>query len=104
MDGLLGLLGLGARGGQVVIGVDAVRAGLQAGRIACVVVAADATPRAGEKVVRLARARRVPLLAGPEAAVLGARLGRPPVMVVGVRDSRLADGMVRAGRALVTED
>jgi hypothetical protein len=49
-----------------------------------------------EKVVRLAEARRVPLVRGPRADEIGARLGRPPVMAVGVRDRGLAQGVLRA--------
>lgn len=97
MSDLLGLLGLGLRAGTVIIGVDGVRAGLQAGRCALVVVAADASPRALEKVVRLAEGRGVPRLVGPGAAEIGRRLGRPPVMVVGVRDPALARGIGAAG-------
>ena len=93
MSGLLGLLGLGYRGRLVVIGVDAVRKELQAGKCWCVVVAEDASPRA-DKVVRLASAKNVPILAGPRAVAMGAQLGKPPVMAVGVRDRALANGMV----------
>lgn len=105
MSGLLGLLGLGLRGRLVVVGVDPVRAELQSGKIRCVVLASDASPRAVEKVVRLAEGRGVPVVPGPAAAEIGGRLGRPPVMVVGVRDRGLADGILRAapGRD-VTED
>jgi ribosomal protein L7Ae-like RNA K-turn-binding protein len=92
--GLLGLLGLGYRGRRVVVGVDAVRMQLQAGKIWCVVLAEDASQRAVDKVVRLASAKRVPILTGPCAAAIGAQLGKPPVMAVGVRDRALADGMV----------
>ena len=60
-----GLIGLGYRGRSVVVGVDAVRRELQAGKCWCVVVAEDASPRAMEKVVRLAAAKAVPLLPGP---------------------------------------
>jgi ribosomal protein L7Ae-like RNA K-turn-binding protein len=95
MSGLLGLIGLGYRGGRVVIGVDGVRKELQAGKCWCVVVAEDASPRAREKVVRLAAAKRVPLVPGPSAAAIGAQLGKPPVMAVGVRDRALAGGMVQ---------
>ena len=93
MSGLLGLLGLGYRGRLVVIGVEAVRKELQAGKCWCV-VADDASPRAIDKVVRLASAKGVPILAGPRAVAMGAQLGKPPVMAVGVRDRALADGMV----------
>jgi len=92
---LLGLLGLGLRAGRIAVGVDAVRKELQAGKCWCVVVAGDASPRAMEKVVRLASAKQVPMLAGPSAEAIGAQLGKPPVMAVGVRDRALAGGMVQ---------
>jgi ribosomal protein L7Ae-like RNA K-turn-binding protein len=95
MTRLLGLLGLGYRGGRIVVGVDAVRKELQAGKCWCVVVADDASLRAMEKVVRLARARGVQLMPGPSAAAIGAQLGKPPVMVVGVRDRALASGILQ---------
>ena len=105
MSGLLGLLGLGLKGRLVVVGVDPVRAELQSGTIRCVVLASDASPRAVEKVVRLAEGRGVPVVPGPAAAEIGGRLGRPPVMVVGVRDRGLADGILRAASGRdVTED
>lgn len=95
---VLGLLGLGLRGGRVVIGVEAVRAGLQRGDLACIVMAADASPRAVAKIDKLATARGMPRVVVAESAALGARLGRPPVMVVGVRDPKLAAGIVAAGQ------
>jgi ribosomal protein L7Ae-like RNA K-turn-binding protein len=96
MSGLLGLLGLGYRGRLVTVGVDAVRKELRSGVIRCVVVASDAGPRVLDKVVRLAAAKAVPLVAGPCAAAIGAQLGKPPVMAVGVRDRGLADGILRS--------
>ena len=95
---LLRLLGLGQNGGHLIIGVDGVRTALQAGKLMCVVLAADAKPRAMDKVARLAAGKNIPLLAGPDAATLGDRLGRPPVQAVGVKDRALADGIVRAAR------
>jgi hypothetical protein len=41
----------------------------------------------------LAQAKGVPLITGPEAAQLGAGLGRPPVQAVGVEDRALARGL-----------
>ena len=102
--GVLGLLGLGLRAGHVLIGVDGVRRALQSGQLWCVVVASDASPRAVEKVVRLAEAQGVPLVAGPEADLIGRQLGRPPVMVAGVRDRALADGLGRLAREVPEEE
>ena len=95
MSGLIGLIGLGYRGGRIIVGVDGVRKEVQAGKCWCVVVAEDASPRAVDKVVRLAAAKGVPLVPGPSAAAIGAQLGKPPVMAVGVRDRALASGMVQ---------
>jgi len=97
MSSVLGYLGLGIRAGSVVVGVDAVRRSLQAREVRCIVVARDASQRAKEKVLRLAVALGIPQVEGPGAAELGAKLGKPPVMVAGVRDAALADGIVRAG-------
>ena len=88
------LLGLGLRAGNVVIGVAGVRAGLQRGKISCVVLAADASQRTIEKVARLAEAKQVPVLRGPVANELGAGLGRPPVQAAGVSDPALARGLI----------
>jgi ribosomal protein L7Ae-like RNA K-turn-binding protein len=91
------LLGLGLRAGNVVIGVAGVRAGLQRGKISCVVLAGDASQRTIDKVARLAEAKRVPVLRGPGADVLGAGLGKPPVQAVGVSDPALAKGLMADG-------
>ena len=91
------LLGIGLRAGNVVIGVAGVRAGLQRGTVYCVVVAADASQRTIDKVVRLAEAKQVPVLRGTDANALGAGLGKPPVQAVGVSDPALARGLTADG-------
>ena len=91
---LLGLLGLGLRARTVVVGVAGTRAGLHRGGVRCVVLARDAGPRTREKVERLARAKQVPVIVGPDAKALGAGLGRPPVQAIGVSDPSLARGVL----------
>jgi ribosomal protein L7Ae-like RNA K-turn-binding protein len=88
------LLGLGLRAGNVVIGVAGVRAGLQRGELACVVVPEDVAQRTIDKVVRLAEAKQIPVLRGPKAGELGRGLGKPPVQAVGVSDPALAKGLI----------
>jgi len=97
----LGMLGLAARAGAVTFGTGATRAGLQRGDVRLVVVAEDWTPRTDEKVARLARGKGVPVVVGPQATALGARLGRGAVQAVGVVDPGFADGILTAtaGRA-----
>jgi ribosomal protein L7Ae-like RNA K-turn-binding protein len=105
MTDIVGLLGLGARSGRLRIGVDRVRRALQLDELKCVVIAADATGRVEDKVVRLALARRVPLVQGPSASQLGASVGKPPVMVVGVEERALAAGIIgQAPRKELRED
>jgi hypothetical protein len=48
-------------------------------------------------VVALARAKETPVIPGPAAEQMGLKLGRPPVMVVGVTDRSLAQGILRLG-------
>lgn len=76
-----------------MLGTSAVRAGLKLGQVRLVVLASDHSRRTDEKVGRLARARGVPVLLGPEAHELGRRLGRAPLQAVGVRDQHLAAGL-----------
>jgi ribosomal protein L7Ae-like RNA K-turn-binding protein len=78
-----------------VIGVEGVRSGLQRDEFWCVVLAGDASERAVGKVVALARAKTVPIVPGPSADRMGMKLGRPPVMVAGVTDRSLAEGILK---------
>ncbi len=78
--------------------MDQLRIQLQAGTVRCVVVAEDVSPRAQDKVVRLAAAKGVPLLAGPSAEAIGARLGKSGIMVAGVLDRALARGLAKAAQ------
>ncbi len=89
------MIGLGLRAGKVVVGTGGVRRELQRSGLVLVIVASDASQRTGEKVVRLAKAKRVPVVIGPDASELGAGLGRGSVQVVGVRDLDLASGVRR---------
>jgi ribosomal protein L7Ae-like RNA K-turn-binding protein len=94
--GRFGLLGLGQKAGTIVVGTNGIRAGLQRGEICLVVLASDRGTRTEEKVGRLARGRGIPLLMGPAAQELGRLLGRETVQAVGVRDARLAAGLLAA--------
>ena len=99
----LGLIGLGRRAGSVIVGTAGVRAGLQRGEVVLVVIAADGTKRTDEKVGRLARAKAIPVLVGPDAATLGKVVGSATVQAVGLSDPRLADGVRAKYEATVQE-
>ena len=93
----LGLLGLAARAGALTLGTGATRAGLQRGDVRLVVLANDRSQRTEEKVERLARGTAVPVMIGPEAEALGARLGRGAVQAVGIVDPGFAEGILATG-------
>ncbi len=102
-EAALGLLGLGARSGRLVVGTGAVRVALKREQLALVVVASDSSRRTAEKVVRLARATGVPVVGGPRAAALGRQIGRHgAVQAVGVQDRSLAAGI--CGRLMKPEE
>lgn len=84
------LVGLGLRAGSVLVGTSRVREGLKGGRVHLVVLAHDYSKRTEEKVARLARGKGVRIVAGPESAELGRRLGRSAVQTLGVIDRNLA--------------
>jgi ribosomal protein L7Ae-like RNA K-turn-binding protein len=96
-DRALGLLGLAARAGALTVGTGATRAGLQRGDVRLVVLASDKSQRTEEKVERLARGTAVPVMIGPEAEALGARLGRGAVQAVGIVDPGFAEGILATG-------
>ena len=89
----LGLIGLGVRAGNVVIGSARVRELLKKDRLSLVVLAGDHSRRTEEKVGRLARGKGVRIIEGPSSAELGKRLGLEDVQAVGLLDRNLASGI-----------
>lgn len=94
IDGALALVGLGLKAGSIVVGTSGVREALQQSKLTLVVVPSDASARTEDKVLRLARATGVPLAVVPTAVALGNSVGRTSVQAVGIRDRRLAEGIV----------
>jgi len=94
---LLGLVGLGVRARNAVVGVAQVRAAASRGRLRLAIVAPDASRHSRDKVVPLLRARHVRMIEGPGAAALGNAVGRETTAAVGILDAALARGV----RALV---
>ena len=91
---VLGLLGLGVRGGRAVVGVELVRDAAKRGKLALAVIAPDASRHSLAKVTPLLEAKRVRIIEGPTAAMLGAAVGRESTAAVGVMDRNLARGIL----------
>jgi len=93
---VLGLVGLGVRGRNVVVGVEQVRMAARKGRLALAIVAPDASEHSLKKVLPLMRAMRVPVVQGPGAEALGSMVGRESTAAVGIIDHALARGVRQA--------
>lgn len=90
---VLGLVGLGARGRLVVIGVEQVKIAAQKGSLQMVIVAQDVSRHSLDKVVPVLRARRVEMVEWPSAAELGGAVGRDTTAAIGIVDQALARGI-----------
>lgn len=90
---LLGLIGLGVRSRGAVVGVQQVRDAAVRGKLKLAVVAPDVSRHSLDKVVPLLTARRIRMVQGPSATVLGGAVGRDATAVVGVVDGQLARGI-----------
>ena len=90
---VLGLLGLGVRGRNVVVGAERVRSDAMKGAVHLAIVAADVSRHSLDKVVPLLRARGVEMIEWPSAAELGAAVGRDTTAAVGIVDQGLARGI-----------
>jgi ribosomal protein L7Ae-like RNA K-turn-binding protein len=94
---LLDLLGMAARAGRIVSGTDAVRKGVREGKVAMVLLAADASPTQHDKLRPLLEARAVHHVMLLSREQLGSAIGRTPVAAVGLTDA----GFSRQARALI---
>jgi ribosomal protein L7Ae-like RNA K-turn-binding protein len=90
---VLGLVGLGARGRLVVVGVEQVRIATQKGTVRLALVAQDVSRHSLEKVVPVLRARHVEVVEWPSAAELGGAVGRETTAAIGIVDQALAHGI-----------
>jgi ribosomal protein L7Ae-like RNA K-turn-binding protein len=90
---VLGLLGLGVRARNVVVGTEQVRMAARKGRLALAVVAPDASPNSLKKLLPLLQALRVRVVQGPGAEALGSVAGRQSSAAIGIIDASLARGV-----------
>lgn len=89
----LGLLGLGIRARNVVVGVEQVRLAARKGKLRLALVAPDASVHSRKKLLPLLEATRVKVVEGLTAATLGSVAGREATAAIGVTDAPLANGL-----------
>jgi len=90
---VLGLVGLGLRARNAVVGVEQVRLAARRGKLALALVAPDASPNSLKKLLPLLGATKVRVIQGPGAAALGAAAGRESTAAIGIVDRALAMGL-----------
>ena len=90
---VLGLVGLGIRGRNAVVGVEQVRMAAKRGKLALALVAPDASPNSRKNLLQLLEAIRVRVVEGPSAVALGAAAGRESTAAIGITDAALARGL-----------
>jgi ribosomal protein L7Ae-like RNA K-turn-binding protein len=90
---VLGLVGLGIRARNAVVGVEQVRLAARRGKLALALVAPDASLNSRKKLLPLLAATRVRVVEGPGAAALGAVAGRVSTAAIGIVDAALARGL-----------
>ena len=90
---VLGLVGLGVRARNVVVGVEQVRMAARRGKLALAIVAPDASPNSLKKVEPLLGAVGVRVVRGPGAVALGNAVGRESTAAIGITDAALARGV-----------
>lgn len=93
---VLGLVGLGIRGRNAVVGVQQVREAARRGKLKLALVASDASQNSLDKVVSLLAAREVRVIHAFTSSELGEIAGRVSVAVIGVSDAGLARGITGA--------
>jgi ribosomal protein L7Ae-like RNA K-turn-binding protein len=87
---VLDLLGLAARAGALITGIDSVRRAARDDKVFRVILADDAAPGQQGKLTPLLDARKVPYHTLFTRFELGAALGRDSVSAVGITDRSFA--------------
>ena len=90
MNKLLSMLGLSARAGRLVSGVQAVEIALQKSEAKIVVLDADVSDSTKKQMTDACLHKKTPLITVP-ASSLGDAIGKPGRMIAAVTDTSFAD-------------
>ena len=95
---LCGLLGIARRSGHILIGFDAVRAALLAGKTQLILLASDCSPKTEKELRFAAEGKTCPLLVAEETKdAFSAALGmQKPVAVIATDDHGFAAAMMKS--------
>ena len=103
---LAGLLGIARRAGHILVGFDAVRAALLAGRTKAVLLAADCSPKTEKELCFAGQESKCPIirLTADKAELAGALGWEKPIAAVATDDRGFAAAMLKACGTETKED
>lgn len=92
-DRFLSLLGLSYRAGKAVLGFDPTQAALSKNKVEMIIITHDISAHTREKIERLARQKKVPIIEAPDRRKLSKALGRDNLAVLGITGKEFAKAL-----------
>lgn len=90
---IYGLLGLCARAGKVVSGMDAVSDELKRSKIKLLIIAKDASEKTTKNIAYLAEKKKVPILVIGSIKENSKAIGKENRAIIGVKDKNISEGI-----------
>ena len=88
-----GLLGLCARAGKIVSGMDAVADDLKRHKVKLIIVAEDASEKTVKNIQYLADSKKVPVVVIGTISENSKAIGKENRAIIGVKDKNISDGI-----------
>ncbi len=88
-----GLLGLGARAGKIVSGMDAVKNDLNRNKVRMIIIAKDASEKTGNQIKFLASKKEVPVVVIGTILDNSKAIGKENRAIIGVKDKNITEGI-----------
>ena len=90
---ICGLLGLGARAGKIVSGMDAVIDDLKRNKIKLIIIAEDASEKSKKNIEFIAEKKKVPVIVFGDIETNSKAIGKENRAIIGIRDKNISNGI-----------
>ena len=88
-----GLMGLCARSGKIVSGMDAVCDDLKRNKVKLLIVAEDASEKTVQQIRYLAEKKKVPVMVMGKMADNSKAIGKENRAIIGIKDKNISEGI-----------
>jgi len=92
---ILGLIGLGAKAGEICFGADSVEQEMKKKKVKLIIVATDASNRTKEKFQTLSIQNEVPIMIEGEIEILSKAIGKSNKAIIGVKNENIAKEIMK---------